>query len=302
MKIQQYGMQPNSVHRLEKNRDALRQKPAWMADSGRGSQPVSEAPSFKMEIDQWEGYSALKPENAMAGCEQVGQDAKIETNLRLIEALVYQVMGKRIKLQVKQSGQDATGQETQLNQAMSPVQERDGWGLIYEYQEATAEQESIHFNSGGTVTTANGRMLAFSLEFNMSRAYYEQNGMEVHLDGAAQADAYTVMMERRAQSFGGQTDSHDGYMELRAYDLDRNGWIDEADDVCGRLSILPMSEKGDKTLIRLADVGIGAIYLQEADTPYEAGDSTDTCGDIRSGFAYLKENGSTGVHHIDLKL
>ena len=132
-------------------------KPAWTTESQGGSQPVSEDPSFHLEIDQWsQGYSALKTENARAGSDHVGQDTKIETNLRLIESLVYQMLGKRIKLQMKRSETDAPGQEP-----MSPVQERDSWGLVYEYQEAVAEQDSIQFNSGGTVTAANDRTITF---------------------------------------------------------------------------------------------------------------------------------------------
>ena len=299
MKIQNYGMQPSSMHRLEKSRDTLKQKPAWTADAQRGSQPVSENPSFHLEIDQWsQGYSALKTENARAGDDHVGQDVKIETNLRLIEALVYQMLGKRIKLQVNRSEADAYGQE-----AMSPVQERDSWGLVYEYQEAVAEQDSIQFNSGGTVTTATGRTLAFSLEFSMSRAYYEQSGPESHWDGAARADAYAVMMQRQEPSLSmDKTDPGADFTKLRAYDLDHGGWLSETDDVCGQLSILPMSEKGDKTLIRLADVGIGAIYLQEVDTPYQVQDMPETYNDIRGSSAYLRGRSSAGGHHIDLSL
>ncbi len=298
MRIQNYGMQPSTVHRLEKSRDTLKQKPAWTADAQRGSQPVSEDPSFHLEIDQWsQGYSALKTEDAKAGSDHAGQDVKVETNLRLIEVLVYQMLGKRVKLQVKRSETDAYGQE-----AMSPVQERDSWGLIYEYQEVVAEQDSIQFNSGGTVTTASGRTLAFSLEFSMSRAYYEQSGLESQWDGAAKADAYAVMMERQEPSLSmDKTDSGVSFTKLRAYDLDHGGWLSEADNVCGQLSILPMSEKGDKTLVRLADVGIGAIYLQEVDTPYPAQDMPETY-DTRGSSAYLRGSSSVGVHHIDLSL
>ena len=299
MKIQNYGIQPGSMHRLEKSRDTLKQKPTWTADAQRGSQPVSENPSFHLEIDQWsQGYSSLKTENSKAGGDHASQDIKTETNLRLIEALVYQMLGKHIKLQVKRPEADAYGQE-----AMSPVQERDSWGLVYEYQEAVAEQDSIQFNSGGTVTTESGRTLAFSLEFSMSRAYYEQSGLELQWDSAAKADAYAVMMERREQLLGsGKADFGDGFTKLRAYDLDHGGWLSEADDVCGRLSILPMSEKGDKTLIMLADVGIGAIYLQEVDTPYEARDLMETYNDFRGSSAYLKGSSRNDIHHIDLSL
>jgi hypothetical protein len=104
-----------------------------------------------------------------------------------------------------------------------------------------------------------------------------------------------------SELFGPQ--SGDGFMELRVYDLDHNGWIDEADDAFGRLSILSLSESGEKTLVKLADVGIGAIYLQEVGTPFEIKDTADTYGEIRSSSFYLRENGTAGtIHHIDLSL
>jgi hypothetical protein len=320
---------------------------AWVGDSQGGSQPASDDPSFIVEINQWsEGSAASKTSKANNDGDSIDQDTKTETKLRLIEALIYQTTGKHVKLQVKQPKLDATEQDVQMAKAMSPVQERDGWGLIYEYQETVSEKESIQFNSGGTVTTADGRTIAFSLEFSMSRSYYEKNSMTIRMGDAAKVDPLVVVMEGNAPSlsrskvdfdlnsdgtaeqiafatggsgflamdrdgdgaitngselFGPQ--SGDGFMELRAYDLDHNGWIDEADGVFGRLSILSLSESGEKTLVKLADVGIGAIYLQEVSTPFEIKDTADSYGEIRSSSVYLKENGKAGtIHHIDLSL
>jgi hypothetical protein len=343
MKIQSYDIQQDSMHKLGKSRDALGKMTVWAS----GAQPASDEPSYILDINQstWE-YAAEKAGKTSEDSAGDISDTKTETKLRLIEALVYQMTGKHIKLQVKQPNLDSSGQDIQPDKGMNPVQERDGWGLLYEYQEAVQENESIRYSSGGTVTTSDGKTITFSLEFNMSRSYYQENSLNIRMGDAAKVDPLVVVMDgsmpvlsRNKKDFDlngdGKTEqipfamggsgflsldrnkdgiindgselfgpqSGDGFAELRAYDLDHNGWIDESDDVFSQLSILSLSENGDKTLVKLADVGIGAIYLQEISTPFEIKDTADEYGDIRSSSFYLRENGKAGtIHHIDLSL
>lgn len=97
--------------------------------------------------------------------------------------------------------------------------------------------------------------------------------------------------------------SGNGFSELRAYDNDRNGWIDEADEIYGKLSVLTMTQDGQKTLFKLGDVGIGAIYLNDVSTQFEMKDMTDEYGEMKSSSIFLNENGSMGtIHHIDLSI
>ena len=343
MKIQNYSVQQDCMHRLSKSRDASEKLTVWTD----GAQAADTDESFIVEINQ-QAYeqSASKTGKACNESAEECQDQKTETKLRLIEALVYQMTGKRIKLQVKIPRLDSSGEAAQMPKGMSPVQARDGWGLIYEYQETIAESESIRFNSGGTVTTSDGKTISFSLEFNMSRAYYQQSSISLRMGDAAKIDPLVVVMEggtptlsRNRVDFDLDSDgsmdkiafatggsgflaldrnqdgiindgselfgpqSGNGFVELSAFDLDHNGWIDESDDVFGRLSIMTLSENGDKTLVKLADVGIGAIYLQEVSSPFELKDMDEEYGQIRSSSVYLRENGTAGtIHHIDLSL
>ena len=55
--------------------------------------------------------------------------------------------------------------------------------------------------------------------------------------------------------------SGNGFAELAAYDDDKNGWIDENDEIFSRLRIWTLDEAGNKTLLALGQVGVGAIYL-----------------------------------------
>lgn len=97
--------------------------------------------------------------------------------------------------------------------------------------------------------------------------------------------------------------SGNGFSELRAYDTDKNGWIDESDEIFGKLTVLTMSQDGNKTQFKLGDVGIGAIYLNDVSTQFEMKDMTDEYGEMKSSSIFLKENGAVGtIHHIDLAI
>jgi hypothetical protein len=93
-----------------------------------------------------------------------------------------------------------------------------------------------------------------------------------------------------------------GFSELAGYDEDGNGWIDEGDGVFYDLSIWSKSTDGKDQLIAVADTGIGAIYLNAAETPFAVttGDN-EKLAQIRRSSVYLNENGSAGVlQQVDL--
>lgn len=92
-----------------------------------------------------------------------------------------------------------------------------------------------------------------------------------------------------------------GFEELRAYDSDSNGWIDENDDVFSKLSVLTTSQDGQRMTFKLGDLGIGAIYLNETGTQFSMKDSSGEYGEMKSSSVFLREDGSAGtIHHIDL--
>lgn len=95
----------------------------------------------------------------------------------------------------------------------------------------------------------------------------------------------------------------DGFSDLAAYDSDGNGWIDEGDDIWDKLLIWTQDQEGNDILYRLADKGIGAIGLQNADTGFSLNSMSDnhTNGIIRKTGVFLYENGGVGtVQHLDL--
>jgi hypothetical protein len=98
--------------------------------------------------------------------------------------------------------------------------------------------------------------------------------------------------------------SGDGFKELKNYDEDGNGWIDENDSIYEKLRIWTKDENGKDKLFALGQVGVGAIYLRNIDTEFSLNNnSNETLGKIRSSSVFLKEDGTAGIiQHIDLSV
>ena len=101
------------------------------------------------------------------------------------------------------------------------------------------------------------------------------------------------------------TKSGDGFADLAKYDLDGNGWIDEADDIFSKLKIWTKDENGKDKLIDLKSADVGAIYLGSANTQFSLYNTNDYSANamIRKTGVFLKESGGVGtMQHVDLAL
>ena len=100
------------------------------------------------------------------------------------------------------------------------------------------------------------------------------------------------------------TKSGDGFGDLREYDSDGNGWIDENDDVFSKLKVWCKDENGKDILMDLKEADIGAIFLGEQQTEFSLG-GVDGYRDgvIRSTGVFLRESTGAGtIQHVDLSL
>ena len=100
-------------------------------------------------------------------------------------------------------------------------------------------------------------------------------------------------IDNGSELFG--TKSGDGFADLKMYDDDGNGWIDENDKIFDKLRIWQKSEDQDK-LVALGEVGIGAIFLESTQTPFSIKSETNQLlGEIRKSSFAVFENGRAGV-------
>jgi len=107
------------------------------------------------------------------------------------------------------------------------------------------------------------------------------------------------IIDNGSELFGAK--SGNGFQELRMYDEDKNGWIDENDSIFNKLRVWYKTENRDE-LIAIGEVGIGAIYLGDIVTPFEVKNSSnELLGVMRKSSFFLFENGKGGmISQIDL--
>lgn len=99
------------------------------------------------------------------------------------------------------------------------------------------------------------------------------------------------------------THSGDGFEDLRIYDTDIDGFIDEDDEVFDKLRIMCVDENGETQLYSLKEVGVGAIGLNRISTEFSDKSETNNSvrGIVRSTGVFLFENGGAGtVRQVDL--
>ena len=98
------------------------------------------------------------------------------------------------------------------------------------------------------------------------------------------------------------TQSGDGFADLRQYDEDQNGWIDENDSIFSQLQIWHKNAQGLDEMTGLLNLNIGAIYLESVESPFTVKDhNNQTQGQVVSSGVYLSEDGKAGsIQQIDL--
>lgn len=101
-----------------------------------------------------------------------------------------------------------------------------------------------------------------------------------------------------SELFGPKTDN--GFAELKAYDLDKNGWIDENDQIFNQLKVWLVDDQGEMKLIPLKETSVGAIYTGAVDSYFDLNGQNRNGHIARTGM-FLRNNGMAGaVHEIKL--
>ena len=97
------------------------------------------------------------------------------------------------------------------------------------------------------------------------------------------------------------TKSGDGFADLSKYDDDNNGWIDANDKIFDKLRVWVKTDTKDE-LLALGEVGIGAIFLGNSETPFSIkSNSNELLGEMKKSGIVLFESKKAGIiSHIDM--
>jgi hypothetical protein len=160
-----------------------------------------------------------------------------------------------------------------------------------------AFQDPLILDFSGSFASLSSKTFAFDID---------SDGKEDQISMLNQGSGFLALdknsnsvIDNGSELFGAK--SGNGFGELRAYDDDKNGWIDENDKIFNKLRIWKKSQSNDE-LIALGQAGIGAIFLGDISTPFELKTlSNEQLGAMRKSSFFLFENGQAGViSQIDL--
>lgn len=180
--------------------------------------------------------------------------------------------------------------------------------MQYSYQETSqvriqagdrlATQDPLVLNFGGSAAELTNQKFQFDLN---------NDGRMENLAFATGGSGFLVLdkngngkIDNGSELFG--PTSGNGYGELAAYDEDHNGWINAGDRVFNRLQVLSKDAQGRDQLRSLHDLGIGALSLASAATPFAIKDEENQLqAQVRSTGVFLQEDGKAGtMQQLDL--
>ncbi len=98
--------------------------------------------------------------------------------------------------------------------------------------------------------------------------------------------------------------SGNGFLDLQAYDMDENMWIDENDPIFDKLSVwMGAGGEGDK-LVTLKEAGVGAISLSHTESEFNLKNSNhETVARVAASGLFLTEAGEVrSLQEIDYNL
>jgi hypothetical protein len=113
---------------------------------------------------------------------------------------------------------------------------RAGWGVAYDRSKTCREEESLSFNARGVVRTADGQDIEFALDFELKRAYVEQNSVRFRAGDAAKVDPLVVHYGGGAASLSGGR---------FAFDIDADGREDTISAPGAGSGFLVLDRNGD---------------------------------------------------------
>lgn len=263
----------------------------------------------------------------------------LDLKLALLHMLAEWLAGRKLPSPVQvQAACCGSGAQTYTPQTVSSGAQIQ---VSVEVQETQIhyESEQTTFQAAGQVRTADGRTISFRAELLMSRmslsigaAATGTDPLVVNLSGEParvtsakidfdlNADGQTekvsfvsggaafLALDRNgdgkvndgSELFGVRTGN--GFGELAAYDVDQNGWIDEADPVYSQLRLWTRDAGGLDSLSSLQEMGVGAISTDSVGTEFSLRDAQNNpLAQVRRSGVYLTEGGSANtVQQIDL--
>ena len=242
MKIVSSGMQMASSHASVQHHEVQESLRMWAGDrrpEGRsnGRSAIPAAPTVNISEA---GRAAQGSEVAANG--DAADETVSDPRLTLLRLLFRYLTGKDIEV-VDARDLEPTRPPPEVPQAPNAAGAADvrpsvGWGVEYDRHESYSEAEVTQVAASGTVQTADGREIRFTLQLSMARSYHEESDLRLRLGDAARPQKDPLVI-----NFGGSAAQ---LLDQRfSFDLDADGTAENINRLAAGSGFLVFDRNGD---------------------------------------------------------
>lgn len=158
--------------------------------------------------------------------------------LAMLRDLIERMTGVVVRVYTGLQPSGANNAPTAVRPPTSPPangtatpRQRAGLGLAYEQREVREEAERTELTATGTVRTADGRDIRFTLQLDMQRSYREESSVSLRLGDAVAVDPLVINFDGTAAQL----------QDLRfAFDLDSDGQTEQVPLLAGNRGYLAL--------------------------------------------------------------
>ena len=316
MKILQSNITLTSQHT---KKHELKESESLVKWSGRENDPRQRSAQDRLELS--DDFNALK-------------DAELDPKLQAIVRALESLMGRKLNLSFlhnlsRDDAQEALSvgwgvdysyeKEESLEESLDfsasgNVTTASGksieFSLAFSMHYEMHSKESFSFKAGDALIDP----LVVNFDSNIVTLSDIKHEFDLDLDGKSDSFSFVgsgsgfLALDKNkdgkindgSELFGPKTSN--GFDELRAYDSDKNNFIDENDDIYSQLLIWTKDEDGTEHLFHLKEKNIGAIYLNNVESEFDINQAYTMKGKLKESSIYLKEDGSGvgSVGEVDL--
>ena len=266
MKVTASSIQLDASHTESRRLDVTERLDMWIGDRRTpGSAPQGDAVTLS------DAARAAQQADPLDGTDD---SVRNDPRLSLLIMLIEKITGRPVRWLQASDLQASPAAATAAAPAVPEAPQRAGYGIEYDYHAEYSESESTVFSAEGTVRTADGRDIRFTLETSMSRRFSTRESTSLRAGDAVLKDPLMLDFTGPAASlsdlrFAFDLDA-DGTKEqvplpggrgMLAFDRNGNGRIDDGRELFG-----PTTGQGFEELAALDADGNG--WLDEADPAF----------------------------------
>lgn len=165
--------------------------------------------------------------------------------LQIIKRIFKQITGEDFKLfspgELQAGTEQPTFQEPQQPPAPTASANQDantstGSGMVYQQSTSYFESETSSFSAEGSITTADGQNISFSVSMTMSRTFYTESNLSLRAGDAAKVDPLVINFDGKAAELTSTKFQ---------FDIDANGVPDQISGLKSGSGMLALDKNQD---------------------------------------------------------